>query len=283
MTSHAPPRPIGLTRLGLAVLAVAGCNQAFGLDRTQPVDARYFDAPIDAPFACPPLGETPAFSPSFQQVVYDCREYSLSLDRQALALCGREPMLPFEGVIDGPLDRPAVGLADPTYALQFARLAPEGDELVATYYRAGTGYELRTYARQPNGDWSRKGTIATAPSYRDVSGPTRRPRHVMLTTSSNALAELVEDTPLWRQVALHPASELGVGYPGAPKLSADGLRLLLVDGTRVVYADRPTIEAPFRPAAPVDGLPYVTDAFLTDDCSRVYFSGVGTVFYSQRL
>lgn len=57
-----------------AVLVLAGCNAVFGIKDTRQYDAAYFDAPPDAPFACPALGgPAPTFSPVLHQdVIQDC-------------------------------------------------------------------------------------------------------------------------------------------------------------------------------------------------------------------
>jgi len=278
------------------VIAMCGCNQVFDLDSTQFVEPprEFFDAPIDAPFACPADSSTPRFSPFLRQVIQqDCRDYVVSAETQrALALCvdpDTYAWVASEGPIDGFLT-PAPGFEDPVFELQFLRLAPEGDEAVAVYYATST-YEFRTYRRQSNGTWTRATDFGTTNAYLEISGPTRRPnRHVVRTGFDQKLHEFVQDDGgLWTEVAAYTASELGVSYPGAPKLSSDGLRLLLNSTApassvpRVLYSDRPTIQDRFRAAQPLDGVPAVRDAYMNDDCSRVYFAGLESVFFVQRL
>src|SRR5689334_19586163 len=75
-------------RRSCSVLLLVGCNQVYGLDPTRASDAAYFDAPIDAPYACPPIGTPPRFSRSFAQVVaQNCNNYTVSISGRALARC----------------------------------------------------------------------------------------------------------------------------------------------------------------------------------------------------
>ncbi len=278
------------------VIAMCGCNQVFDLDSTRFVEPprEFFDAPSDAPFACPAGSFAPRFSPLLHQVFQqDCKDYVISTEAQrAMALCLDPDTFEWraaEGPIDGVLT-PVPSFDDPIFQLQFLRLAPEGDELIAVYY-ATARYEFRTYQRMPSGTWIRAADFGTTMSYLDISGPSRRPnRHVLRTGSDQQLHEFVQDAGgLWTEVAAFTASELGVTFPGSPKLSADGLRLLLTaapptaSATRVMYSDRPTIQDRFRTAQPVEGVPRVLDAYMNDDCSRVYFGGLESVFYVQRL
>ena len=273
------------------MLALCGCNQIFGLPETHErpaVDAAYFDAPLDAPYACPSTGTTPTFLRPLHQVIQQhCTDYMISSSAQvAMALCttSNYDVVAARGLIDGMLD-PVSGFEDASFELQRLRLAPEGDEVIATYYSvAMTRYEFRTYRRQPDESWTRGPDVATEPSYFEFSAPSRRPdRRVLRTAADNHLHELAQDAAgAWSEVASFLPSDLGVSYPGAPRLSADGLRLLMVDSGAVVYTDRPSIDAPFRHAEPLAGVPMVLDPYLTDDCSRIYFSGLDSVFYLQR-
>jgi len=49
----------------------------------------------------------------------------------------------------------------------------------------------------------------------------------------------------------------------------------------VMYSSRPTIQDRFGIAQPLEGVPLTLD-HLNDDCSRVYFSGLESVFFVQR-
>jgi len=278
------------------VIAMCGCNQVFDLDSTRFVEPprEFFDAPIDAPFACPADSSTPRFSPLLRQVIaQDCKDYITSTEAQrAMALCvdlDTYELRAAEGPIDGVLT-PVPGLDDASFALQFLRLAPEGNELIAVYY-ATSRYEFRTYRRQSDATWTRAADFGTTTAYLDISGPTRGPnRHVMQTGFDQKLHEFVQDAGgQWTEVTSYTASELGVTYPAAPKLSSDGLRLMMTTTpptstiVRVMYSSRPTIQDRFGIAQPLEGVPKTLDAHMNDDCSRVYFSGLESVFFVQRL
>ena len=71
-------------------------------------------------------------------------------------------------------------------------------------------------------------------------------------------------------------------------MATDGLRIVfyaraLDQAFYVMYSDRPTIDDRFRPADQITGVPNVADPFLTEDCARIYFSGLGSVFYESQL
>ena len=58
----------------------------------------------------------------------------------------------------------------------------------------------------------------------------------------------------------------------------------MVPNATVRAGDRPSVDAPFRAAEPLQGIPpHVYDSAMTEDCARVYFSGLGAVFYVQQL
>ena len=94
-------------------------------------------------------------------------------------------------------------------------------------------------------------------------------------------------------------SEVGTGYNLAAlglesldgtyviNLAPDGIRAILL-GTRLgaprsemLYLDRPDVDARFGLARPIS-LPDVYDAYITEDCTRVYYSGLDRLFYSPR-
>ena len=77
-------------RAGLCLL-LCSCNWVFGLEGTVPLDAQYFDAPPDAPWACPAQGALPKFSPAIHQADVGanyCSDYTTSGARGlAMAIC----------------------------------------------------------------------------------------------------------------------------------------------------------------------------------------------------
>src|SRR5687768_17156526 len=66
-------------RLAGLPAVVAGCNWVYELGDTRaapPIDAQYFDAPADAPPACPAPGVEPKFQPDYLQLpVPACESY----------------------------------------------------------------------------------------------------------------------------------------------------------------------------------------------------------------
>jgi hypothetical protein len=101
-------------------------------------------------------------------------------------------------------------------------------------------------------------------------------------TGFEAFDELVFDgTDTWTVLAKHPNSELGIPFDET-WLTNDGLRLIASNGEQVYYSDRPTIDLPFRTAELLD-VPTTSTPTLTDDCSRIYVAGIGSIFFEQRL
>src|SRR5260221_3851402 len=112
----------------LLPFALVGCNAVFGLHDVD--EARvYFDAPVDAPLTCPPIGSTPHFAPLVHQLVEQiCIEYSTSRSGIAIALCAF-----------GDTVRVAIGAAGsqldevvelPTLTYRTARLSPDGNRML---------------------------------------------------------------------------------------------------------------------------------------------------------
>ncbi|HSD90159.1 MAG TPA: hypothetical protein VLB44_21660 [Kofleriaceae bacterium] len=275
------------------LLALCACNQVFDLRSTKAIDARrdFFDAPLDAPYACPATGETPAFAPLFHQViVQNCKDYAASQARHTgIALCDDQysgNYLLSDGPIDGPLTE-IPGFVDPLWFLQYLRASADGDELFAMYYSAG--YQVRTF-RRTTGGWERRPDFFDTAGYLEFSHPTNGPvRHAMHIDTTGKLLEFTEDAVgNWTQIDSYTAAQLGIDFPGSPSLSGDGLRLMLYGrpgggAQHLAYTDRASLTDRFGPVRRLEGVPFVRDAMMTDDCSRVYFSGLESIFYVQRL
>lgn len=284
----------------VALLSMGACNWIYGLDGTklEPVpDAAYFDAPADAPFTCPPPGGSPVFSRLLHQIPQTCSYYETS------AATGRATAMCSDGVTSGI----AIGPADGTLTrvpmfeqiganrLDLPHLAPEGDQLFVRNWNTGTlTSKLRVYAIA--GDtftMSHEVTIAgvtfdTSMKFgRPSAGPVRR--MFFHNSGVSPLAELsVEPSGAARQVRTYTPAQLGVETVFAPpSLSADGLRIVFAGGTsmgsKLYYAARPSIDEPFVPgAAHIADLAYNVDPFLTEDCGRLYFSAIASVFWIQQ-
>ena len=70
-------------RLVITVLLLGACDRALGIKATQLWDA----TPPDAPFACPPIGTTPRFSPGIHQLPQSCDHYVTTPGGLAMARC----------------------------------------------------------------------------------------------------------------------------------------------------------------------------------------------------
>ena len=78
-------------------------------------------------------------------------------------------------------------------------------------------------------------------------------------------------------------------------LSADGLRMTLVavpinNGAQLhlYFTDRATLAGTFRtvdtmPGAPDVGTDLTSLAVLADDCTKLYMSGLGSIFYAEEI
>ena len=59
--------------------------------------------------------------------------------------------------------------------------------------------------------------------------------------------------------------------------------VVLGDGTKAVYyADRAMIADRFGPPSVLADVPWSQDLFMTEDCGRMYFPGLGNVLYEAQ-
>lgn len=275
----------------IAVTVIAGCNAVFDLAKTQPappIDATYFDAPADAPYACPVAG-VPAFSPYLHQafVQFDCRDYNASLDGFAVATCTFPAQLVGDKLVTIPelADASAPGYGAP-------RIAPEGDTLFIT-----RGPEVHVYMRTPTGAWIQGPSLAiplTLDYGASIGVPSAGPRRRMMLKplSSDTAIHEIEFDVAGNVNEVHPytPSELGAPrdyIPVAPSLTPDGSRLVFVADdasayNSVFYASRVGTSALFGPADRVPAIGGVNDPFMTADCGHLYFSAVGSVVYVKQ-
>jgi len=277
-----------MRRRFVLLMALSACNSALGLEQTHLVDA----PPPDAPARCTPAG-APLFSPLVTQVVLaDCRDYTLANGR-AVATCfdlvspAYRPTTG-EGPIDGPLEPAKIEPTGVDNLLLSPRLSPEGDLFVIEATRLSVPLKASVYTRDDAGwRWARDLPFVLT-MYRDqIGAPSRAPGRRLMITTQGAVVEAVEaDNGAWTTIP-YTAAELGVReVKSAVNLSADGLRAVFSAATeageeRVFYASRLDPTTKFAGATALD-VPYVTDAFLTEDCARLYFNGVGSIFYAQQ-
>jgi len=261
------------------VVAAMGCNQIYGLDPTI--------LEQDKPPVCPPLGTAPRFSTTVQiATTQNCVDYSPSTRTgTAMAVCYDAP--PYVApIMFGPQDNlaHAVGLADDA-RLGRPRLAPEGDEAFVMRELAPDDFAI-TLVRHDGARWTAAGDLPIRIGSQDSFGTpsVRGDRRVLVRT--DALHELAEaNTGTWAIARTTTLAELGVLSIHSPNLSEDGLRLVFaasLGGQEVVmYTDRDSIDAAFRPAVQLANIPpQRRTPYLTADCGRLYYSTT-TVVYAE--
>jgi hypothetical protein len=277
------------------VVLAGGCNRVFGIEPTAAVQ---FDAPLDAPFQCPPIGVQPRFSPVLQQAVTrSCLFYTTTRDRTlAAASCEASALddLPETGLPDGTLAPASLTGAPAASTFGEVRLTPEGDELWVRRLTPA-GATISVYRRVTDTDWTfvRDLSITTAADDR-ISAPSERiagsRRLLMHAFASFALREFSDDGTTTTLERAYTMSDLGVTYALFPNLTADGLRLVFAGepetgstGVATMYADRPGVNDRFGKAVALTAGPVAHDPFLTADCGRLYTWGLGSVFFAQQL
>jgi hypothetical protein len=270
----------------LLVLALAGCNAFYGLDPVKIVDAQVFDAAT----SCPPSGGSLVYSRVLEQLTYDCTSYTASNDR-AIALC-REPSA--YQVHGGPPEGPFAPIAELprsdglTLILHRVQLSPDGTHLFLSL-RDGNATELRSY-HLVNNTWIRDADVAAAPVV--TTNASRAPDRRMLGFSFGdlAMAEFSDASGTWQEIAKHPVATFGLVTVSPVWLSGDALRLVFFGSTDTTfpaimslrYAVRSSTADTFQTSQTI-ALPMVGDVFVTDDCARIYFSALRSIFYAPRL
>jgi hypothetical protein len=290
----------------ILVVALGACNQVLGLDRTQqvpPTDAKYFDAPADAPYACPPIGQPPKFSSAFHQFDAggNCTGYTRSTDQGniAMATCEVTMGASFTVVEEGEIDKSMMKTMFVTTGGPFGFVspvvAPDGDQVWVNRQLSTTG-TISVYDRSAPGSWTFSYdayALPPADSAAVLSPPTRPiPVRHLVYVSGATIHELVESAPTtWSEVRTYRALSFTMTTIYDARLSPDGLRMVFSGVTAgpgssqaVRYSDRASVDVPFVGATSLDGPPSSGQTpFMTEDCSRVYFSGVGSVFYVAQL
>lgn len=294
MTPHIPA---GVCHFGECVAAGCGngvveANEACDDGNTTGGDG--CSALCDELDVCPPLGKAPQYSRVFQQPISQaCSEYTISETSEAVAYCTSSTAM---GVSQGAVDSPMMTLyafaASNFGSYEHPRLAPEADTIFAMYYNSGGSFALTRWLRANDGTWAYASTIMLPPAVGTgaVFGtPTRGPlRHVMALANPTTVLELViDDTESAVVVATITASQLDTGgISSPPNLTPDGLRMVFtasgLGGNHVFYADRSTIDAAFSAAIALVNAPATPDPFMTANCGRLYFSGLGSVMYVQQ-
>jgi len=112
----------------------------------------------------------------------------------------------------------------------------------------------------------------------------------MFVRQSNAFMEIeFDDTGVSTLVRSYTEDDFGLealaGVP--PGLSGDGTAALVLgsttSGSGFYYFNRQTPGDRFGPPTLVSDVPGPSDPFMTENCERLYFSGLGNVFWLQQL
>jgi hypothetical protein len=278
----------------VAGLALAGCNQVFGVSTTELYDA----PPIDAPFRCPTSGKL-AFKPLVTQYIFrQCQDYTLShAANLGTAICYEDVVSVVSGPIDGELDETVVQLDSESGVLFLRpRLSADGDELWLTRYDGATvpasvSYEM--FQRTASG-WSPKGAapLPITQYLEEVSVITSRaygPRRLLyVDPATNTLREYRETPTAWEIVYTYEPNALGAPQVIAPWFAVDGLSMMFRSPTpdqsdALYFATRSTTDAPFTTVSQIEGAPIGIDPFIDENCSRLFVSGLGSIFYAQQL
>lgn len=277
-------RPV---RWWVALALLGACNSVFGLHDTQL-------PPPDAPPSCPMTG-VPRFSRNVHQAyLQSCADYTDSADGSiAVAACdyGGGPVIS-ESVSGAPF---VAATLDSAGGLQFEIPRLSGDGMLYVRSTDPNGDRYVRYHRA-GGTWTFDATLTLPAGINFVTGwitaATQTSPRYMFAVAANGFSQkaydLVEGPPDTWQVA-HTYDPIALGFmqttdPG--DLSNDGLRLVLPAFTnaanRPLYFVRPSIDALFTQGTPLDGVPPINDPFLSNDCGRLYFSAIDSVFYVQQ-
>jgi hypothetical protein len=275
-------------RLQWGLLALCACNELFGIDKTRAVSRT--DAMVDAPFTCPPIGTAPVFLTNPQQFVrQSCLLYQYSSDADlAIADCSGNLS---QGAIGGPMT-PIADLASSGSTIrQAAWIDPEGDQLIVQ--EQDTSVLFVRYMHAGGDHWTRGGTLIWPSSllapYQASTQTRGVPRRMMALDNGGYLDEMIDDGSDTLQVhRRYGQGELGIYNYQGPMITADGLRMV-VYGTQpgptvlqsIWYTDRASIDDDFRAFTALPDVPSIQDPFLRDDCARIYFSGIGSIWYEQ--
>jgi hypothetical protein len=269
----------------IAIVLLAACNQVWDLDGTRL---------SNTPGECPSIGDVPQFRPGLLQVLSRiCGGYNFASETAVASCYYSTPPNHFAietGPIDGPLapaDVPRAASIDHTIATLSRdgnrlyvreRDADANEHAIAVYRRSGSSWQMDPALRLDlQGDGSAMfGPIATDGA-RD---------HVIVSRASwQSVTEYVVDQT-WTEVRTQAATAFGSDEVHGLAMTSDGLRAIfkgvVMGNFKPFYTDRERIDMPFRAATILENVPYYDNAFMTDDCARIYVSGVGSIFYARQ-
>jgi hypothetical protein len=270
------------------VCFLCGCNALYGLERTDRVDAAFFDAPPRPAAECPSRGFPLQFAPALTQLALDCISPVETTDRVGYALCAEGDLLyhPYTGSLDGTLAPLAdVPRSSAMRITERIRISPEGTLLVLVS-GAVTAPDPSLHTYRHDGTWKLTSMFQAA---LHVSTLSRGPDHrIMITRGHDDVRELSHATGEWKEVLTHRRAVLEVQSAESLWLSADGLRMIFVadranqfDVPYLAQVERASLTDEFGPALRLTA-PVSSDPFITEDCGRMYFSGLRSLFYAEQ-
>jgi hypothetical protein len=262
----------------VALLALCACNQVYDLSSTRVRDAPEPDA---LPLACPAPPAVPQFAHELTQAFGDCQYFNIdATGTVAMATCNGEHRI---GPPDGPLV--ADGLAN---ALTSApRPGPGGTHVYLTY-SLGPAVMFEVFEKS-DGMWSAKGTLPFAGGWLSNVAVDRDGNEHVLVESNGTIEEWMLTSDTWKPQRMFDGGDLETGIAIAPMISGDGLRLVVrgmdaLGNAAMYYAARSRVDEAFGTGERLADVPVPDDlgAFLTNDCTRIYVSGLQQVFYLRQ-
>ena len=278
------------------VLLVAGCNQIYGLDNTRVRDGsvkEFFDAPPDSAFTCPTTG-VPQFKFELTQVpILECTSYVPSRTwGKALTTCsaGSAGSEIRQGEIDKAVSKATL---DTQVALFEPRLWPDGDQV---FFENLASFQEEVYKRNPDETWSFVGNAFPTNFFIDTTPPSRGPdrrvirTEAMINTGIYQVTEMSDATGSWQIHDEYPLTDPNVIGVFHPSMTSDGLRLVAEGqlaagvGKAIIFASRPNVGVRFGRFEVLATVPKAASyPHLDDDCGKIYFSAVDTVFFLEQI
>jgi hypothetical protein len=279
-------------RAAAGLLSLCACNPVFDLTPTSL-------PPADAAPRCPDSGPPPFSNRLVQAVTQPCDNYTFSaVTHRALAMCSYDTA-PYRRIAEGPVDGTLddVPIVSPTgLLLDTPRISSDGSEVwFLAQNRTTFKFTFSVFRRQGDRTWTwsrdldlSNGAEAGIVGRVDTPAGKRLLVQIGPGTAASTLEERSDDgSGTWATVIRTVSfGALGVAYFDVVGVSPDGLRLVfagddLASMRGLFYADRPDASSDFALAVPLPNVPEANTAYyLNADCSRLYFSAIGSVFYA---
>jgi hypothetical protein len=267
----------------------------FGNDRVGSVpnvDARFFDAPIDAPPACPSAG-SPTFRPGLFEVNAPnaCTNFSVAENGAIMAVCpGATSMVLYGGTVADGLRPALTDLPSIDQPLEI-RIAPEGDFAIIQLYVPGSSMSNQTHALRidpATSIWHDLGPITVPIGF--LSTPTRAApdRHMLLyDLSGDQFLDFVGDGVAWTMQTPYTTSGFH-SINNSFALTPDGLRIVanaspFANGLpQLLYGVRPDLASPFTDSSLVDEASSIQQPALSEDCGELFFIAIDRILYVKQ-